>query len=154
MPAPAPRKRSRKFRVALGAGVLLVAALVVGSATGAWAFTAALHASYPQTSGDLKAAGLSAPVQVDRDQNGIPQIYARTSADLFLAEGYVQAQDRFWQMDVDRHITSGTLASLLGSGAVQTDEFVRTLGWSRPRRPRTTVSSRPRNSTSRLTPKG
>ncbi|HEV2640925.1 MAG TPA: penicillin acylase family protein [Actinocrinis sp.] len=129
MPAPAPRKSSRKFRFALGAGVLLVAALVIGSATGAWAFTAALHSSYPQTSGDLRAAGLSAPVQVERDQNGIPQIYARTSADLFLAEGYVQAQDRFWQMDVDRHITSGTLASLLGSGALQTDEFVRTLGW-------------------------
>jgi penicillin G amidase len=129
VPAPAPRKKSRKFRVALGAGVVLVAALVAGSATGAWAFTSALHASYPQTSGDLKVAGLSAPVQVERDRNGIPQIYARTSADLFLAEGYVQAQDRFWQMDVDRHITSGTLASLLGGGAVQDDEFVRTLGW-------------------------
>ena len=129
MPAPAQRKRSRKFRVALGAGVLLVAALVVGSATGAWAFTAALHASYPQTSGDLRVSGLSAPVQVQRDANGIPQIYARTSDDLFLAEGYVQAQDRFWQMDVDRHITSGTLASLLGSAAVQDDEFVRTMGW-------------------------
>jgi len=129
MPAPAPRKKSRKFRFALGTGIFLVAALLIGSATGAWAFTSALHASYPQTSGTLHISGLSAPVQVERDKSGIPQIYAQTSSDLFLAEGYVQAQDRFWQMDVDRHITSGTLASLLGSQALQTDEFVRTLGW-------------------------
>lgn len=129
MPAPATRTRSRKSRFALGFGVFLVVALLIGSATGAWAFTSALHASYPQTSGTLQVTGLSAPVQVQRDKSGIPQIYAQTSSDLFLAEGYVQAQDRFWQMDVDRHITSGTLASLLGSGALQTDEFVRTLGW-------------------------
>src|ERR1700734_3210000 len=120
MPAPTPRQKSRKFRFALGTGIFLVAALLIGSATGAWAFTSALHASYPQTSGTLHLSGLSAPVQVERDKNGIPQIYAQTSSDLFLAEGYVQAQDRFWQMDVDRHITSGTLASLLGSGALQT----------------------------------
>jgi penicillin G amidase len=129
MPAPAPRKKSRTLRFALGTGIFLVAALMIGSATGAWALTSALHASYPQTAGVLQVAGLSAPVQVQRDKSGIPQIYAHTSADLFLAEGYVQAQDRFWQMDVDRHITSGTLASLVGAKAVQTDEFVRTLGW-------------------------
>lgn len=119
----------RRVRMLL-AGVLAFALVVlIGSAAGAWAFTNALHSSYPQTSGTLQIKGLSAPVSVRRDASGIPQIYARTSADLFLAEGYTQAQDRFWQMDVDRHVTSGTLASMLGSSALANDEFARTLGW-------------------------
>jgi penicillin G amidase len=121
--------RVTRLRLALALSVGLVLALIVGSAVGAWAFTDALHASYPQTSGTLQIAGLTGPVSVQRDKNGIPQIYAGNPADLFLAEGYVQAQDRFWQMDVDRHITSGTLAALLGQSALSTDEFVRTLGW-------------------------
>jgi len=128
-PSPAEPGRLRKLKVLLALAVALVLVLVVGSVVGVQAFTSALHASYPQTSGTLKIAGLSAPVTVQRDANGIPQLYAQTSADLFLAEGYVQAQDRFWQMDVDRHVTSGTLASLLGSGGLDTDKFVRTLGW-------------------------
>jgi hypothetical protein len=128
LPADKPMRLGR-LRTLLAIGVGLVVLVLVGSAVGAWAFTNALHASYPQTSGTLKITGLSAPVTVQRDSNGIPQIYAQTSADLFLAEGYVQAQDRFWQMDVDRHVTSGTLSSMLGSSALSTDEFVRTLGW-------------------------
>ncbi|HXR69557.1 MAG TPA: penicillin acylase family protein [Actinocrinis sp.] len=118
-----------RLRTLLAIAVGLVLVLLAGSGIGAWAFTNTLHASYPQTSGTLRITGLSAPVSVQRDASGIPQIYAQSSADLFLAEGYVQAQDRFWQMDVDRHITSGTLASMLGSGALKYDEFVRTLGW-------------------------
>ncbi|HEV2342702.1 MAG TPA: penicillin acylase family protein [Actinocrinis sp.] len=118
-----------KLRALLAVAVGFVVVVLIGTAAGAWAFTDALHASYPQTSGTLNIAGLSAPVTVQRDVNGIPQIYAQTSSDLFVADGYVQAQDRFWQMDVNRHITSGTLSSLLGSGALTTDEFVRTLGW-------------------------
>jgi penicillin amidase len=128
-PTPSSVQRPGRLRLLLSIGVGIVVLVLVGSGVGAWAFTSALHASYPQTSGTLQISGLSAPVTVQRDANGIPQIYAKTSADLFLAEGYVQAQDRFWQMDVDRHVTAGTLSSLLGSSALSTDEFVRTLGW-------------------------
>jgi penicillin amidase len=127
---PHSKRMMKRIRMLLAAMLSLVSVVLIGSTAGAWTFTNALHASYPQTSGALKISGLSAPVTVQRDGNGIPQIYAQTSADLFLAEGYVQAQDRFWQMDVDRHITSGTLASLFGPGPPLTaDEFVRTLGW-------------------------
>jgi penicillin amidase len=121
--------RLKKLKTLLVFTVGLVVLMLVGSVAGVWVFTDALHASYPQTSGTLGIKGLSAPVTVQRDANGIPQIYAHTSADLFLAEGYVQAQDRFWQMDVNRHVTSGTLASLLGSSGVHVDKLVRTLGW-------------------------
>ena len=54
--------------------------------------------------------GLSHSVEVIRDSYGVPQVYADTSADLFYAQGYVQAQDRFWEMDFRRHITAGRLA--------------------------------------------
>jgi penicillin amidase len=49
--------------------------------------------------------------------------------DLFFAQGYVHAQDRFWQMDAWRHIGSGTLSEMFGSAQVETDTFLRTLGW-------------------------
>ncbi|NUO44401.1 MAG: penicillin acylase family protein, partial [Streptomyces sp.] len=51
--------------------------------------------------------------------------------DLFMAQGYVQAQDRFYEMDVRRHMTSGRLSEMFGKGQVKNDEFLRTLGWDR-----------------------
>ena len=62
---------------------------------------------------------------------GIPQIYADTAEDLFRAQGYVHAQDRFFEMDLRRHITAGRLAELFGEDQVETDTFLRTLGWRR-----------------------
>jgi penicillin amidase len=70
-------------------------------------------------------------VDVKRDGYGIPQIYASTDADLFMAQGYVQAQDRFYEMDVRRHMTAGKLSEMFGEGQVDNDEFLRTLGWDR-----------------------
>jgi len=51
--------------------------------------------------------------------------------DLFLAQGYLHAQDRFWEMDFRRHVTSGRLSELFGADQVETDAFIRTLGWRR-----------------------
>jgi penicillin amidase len=85
--------------------------------------------SFPQVDGEIQLEGLSAPVDIYRDTMGIPHIYASTSHDLFFAQGYVHAQDRFWQMDTWRHIGSGTLSEMFGSGQVETDTFLRTLGW-------------------------
>ncbi len=70
-------------------------------------------------------------MDVKRDGNGIPQIYASSDEDLFMAQGYVQAQDRFYEMDVRRHMTSGRLSEMFGSGQVKNDEFLRTMGWDR-----------------------
>ncbi len=90
-----------------------------------------VHRSFPETSGDLTVKGLDAEVTVARDGHGIPQIYAETSHDLFFAQGYVQAQDRFFQMDFQRHVTAGTLSAVFGKSALETDEMVRTMGWRR-----------------------
>ncbi len=85
--------------------------------------------SFPQLDGELAVAGLSDNVTVYRDDAGIPVIEAISATDLFAAQGFVHAQDRFWEMDFRRHVTSGRLAELFGEAQVGTDTFVRTLGW-------------------------
>ena len=90
-----------------------------------------VRASYPQTSGDLAVPGLRTPVTVLRDDLGVPDLYADSVEDLFFAQGYVHAQDRFWEMDVRRHITAGRLSEMFGESQVSTDAFLRTLGWRR-----------------------
>ena len=124
--------RMRRFLLG-GLSVIVVLALVVGAA-GAFYFKSHLPntvapRSLPVTSGELKLAGLEGAVDVYRDHMGIPHIYASSEHDLFFAQGYVHAQDRFWQMDTWRHIGSGTLSEMFGAGQVETDTFLRTLGW-------------------------
>ncbi|RKE20762.1 penicillin acylase family protein [Streptomyces sp. TLI_171] len=121
--------RSKKFRRARLIVILLAVLLVAGLVGGGWWAVDTVRSSFPQVSGTVKVPGMSAPVDVVRDDKGIPQLYADTDADLFRAQGYVQAQDRFWEMDVRRHITSGRLAEMFGSSAVENDTFLRTMGW-------------------------
>ncbi|MFI0788567.1 penicillin acylase family protein [Streptomyces lydicus] len=126
---PVPRKKKgRRGRLVAITVVLL---LVAGIGFGAYWGVSTVRASFPQTTGSLKLPGLTDPVDVVRDANGIPQIYADTDQDLFRAQGYVQAQDRFWEMDVRRHMTAGRLSEMFGKSQVKTDEFLRTLGWHR-----------------------
>ncbi|MEV8452742.1 penicillin acylase family protein [Streptomyces sp. NPDC052095] len=120
------RKKGRRARLIV---IVLVLALVAGIGYGAFWSVSTVRASYPQTTGSVKLDGLDADVDVRRDSYGIPQLYADTDADLFRAQGYVQAQDRFWEMDVRRHMTAGRLSEMFGSGQVETDAFLRTLGW-------------------------
>ncbi len=114
--------------------LVLLAIVVLLGATGLFYFksflpTTVAKESFPQTSGEITLSGLNAPVKIYRDQMGIPQIYASSAHDLFFAQGYVHAQDRFWQMDAWRHIGSATLSEMFGKGQVETDAFLRTLGW-------------------------
>lgn len=109
--------------------VAVVGALVVATA----AAVLTVRRPLPQREGEITLTSLSADVDVWRDARGIPQIYADTSADLFRAQGYVAAQDRFFEMDLRRHIASGRLSELVGesSEALRADQVVRTLGWRR-----------------------
>ena len=90
-----------------------------------------LRRSFPQTDGEIHLSGLDEPVDIYRDLMGVPNIYARTKHDLFFAQGYVHAQDRFWQMDLWRHQGAGRLSELLGDSTLGMDSFLRTLGWER-----------------------
>jgi penicillin amidase len=113
--------------------VIVVLGMVLG-AVGTYYFRSYLPntvapKSFPQVDGEIQLAGLDGPVNIYRDKMGIPHIYASTSHDLFFAQGFVHAQDRFWQMDTWRHIGSGALSEMFGKGQVETDTFLRTLGW-------------------------
>jgi penicillin amidase len=77
------------------------------------------------TNGELRLHGLQQPVEVLRDKWGIPHIYAQNARDLFFAQGFVQAQDRLWQMDLWRRTTLGTLAEIVGPDAIERDRFAR-----------------------------
>lgn len=85
----------------------------------------------PTTQGDRTVEGLIDEVTVIRNAQGVPDIYANSDHDLFFAQGYVQAQDRFFEMDYRRHVTSGRLSELVGEvpAAIDADKVIRTLGW-------------------------
>ncbi|MFQ5777265.1 MAG: penicillin acylase family protein [Terriglobia bacterium] len=85
--------------------------------------------------------GLQAAAQIVRDSNGIPHIFARNDHDLFFLQGWVHAQDRFFQMDVTRRQASGTLAELLGPAALASDVELRTVGLRRAAEQSLTVVS-------------
>jgi penicillin amidase len=76
-----------------------------------------------------KMEGLSAPVEVYRDEDGVPHIYAENMEDLVFAEGYVHAQDRFWQMEFWRRIGSGRLSELFGEAVLGVDIYIRTVNF-------------------------
>ncbi len=87
-----------------------------------------VRSSLPQTDGHLRAPGLIRPVTITRDDWGIPRIVAESEADAYFALGWVHAQDRLWQMEMQRRTGAGRLAEVLGTDAVETDKFLRTLG--------------------------
>ncbi len=118
------------IRIFIGVVIL---ALVTGAA-GAYYFMNYLPnkiapLSFPQVDGQLNLQGLDGRVDIYRDSWGIAHIYASSLHDLFFAQGYVHAQERFWQMDTWRHIGSGQLSMMFGESQVETDAFLRTLGW-------------------------
>ncbi len=111
--------------------VLLI--LVVALAGGFVIASDTLNSPLPQTNGTLDVAGLQGEVEILRDDLGIPNLYGSSTHDLYFAQGYVQAQDRWWQMELFRHTGSGSLEELTGKNAdvFGNDVFIRTVGWRR-----------------------
>jgi penicillin amidase len=116
------RKRSIFWIGGVIIGFILLVSLFLGIS---------IRRSFPQVKGNLSFPELDGPVDIYRDQMGIPQIFATTEHDLFFAQGYVHAQDRFWQMDFWRHQGAGRLSEMMGEATLGTDIFLRTLGWER-----------------------
>jgi penicillin amidase len=85
----------------------------------------------PQRNGKLIVRGLHEPVEVITDRYGVPHIYAQNEDDLYFAQGFVHAQERLWQMELNRRIGSGRLAEIFGEIAIETDRFSRRLGMHR-----------------------
>ena len=111
----------------VGLTVLLSVALIVGGVgCGRRSAGPAPRApALPQISGTLALEGLSAPVRVVRDRWGVPHIAAENQDDLFFAQGFVQAQDRLFQMDLWRRSVQGRLSEVLGGNFVERDSMTR-----------------------------
>jgi penicillin amidase len=114
--------------------IILVVILIVVVGVTIWAYLHFIKAPLPVTQGELKIGGLNAPVEVLRDQWGVPHIYAKNHHDLFFAQGFVQAQDRLFQMEINRRLASGRLSEIIGPEAVPVDRFLRTMGIMRASR--------------------
>jgi len=105
----------RKIKIILGTAVLI---LLTGC------IDLLLKRGFPEYSGAKYLAGLNEPVQIYRDEFGIPHIYAENEHDLFFCQGYVHAQDRLWQMETFRRLMRGRTAEVGGKELADLDMFM------------------------------
>jgi len=108
--------------LAVVAGLLTVA--VIGTYM-------SVRRSLPTINGTTTVPGISAPIEIIRDADAIPHIFAATKADALFGLGYTQAQDRLWQMEFQRRIGYGRLCEIFGPAALPQDRFLRTVGFGR-----------------------
>lgn len=109
----------------LKVGLFLLAVLILVVLVGGYEF---VKARVPQMSGELTLRNLEGPVEVIRDQNGIPHITAKNNRDAFRTLGFVMASERLFQMEVSRRLAQGELAELFGEKALPSDKLFRNLG--------------------------
>ncbi|MGH6955234.1 MAG: penicillin acylase family protein, partial [Caulobacteraceae bacterium] len=118
--------RGRRIAWRVLVGVLIFLDLPGAAGVGGYLW---LRASQPRESGVLKVAGLTGPVEIDRDAAGAPHIRARTTDDAFFALGFAEAQDRLFQMDLLRHYGEGRISEIAGGFGLKLDRFMRILGF-------------------------
>jgi penicillin amidase len=109
----------------IGRGLLALLLLVIVAAVGGYFW---LRTSLPQVDGVITVAGVSAPVEIARDDRGVPTINAKTLDDAYFAIGFAHAQDRLFQMELMRRVGAGRLAETIGTAGLATDKLMRTLG--------------------------
>src|SRR6266571_2587984 len=105
--------------------------LILLAALGAYAYA---RQSLPMVDGSVTVTGASAPVEIIRDADAIPHIFAKTRNDALFGLGYAHAQDRLWQMEFQRRIGHGRLSEIFGLPTIQQDRFLRTVGFGRAAR--------------------
>ncbi|MFA7482392.1 MAG: penicillin acylase family protein [Vulcanimicrobiota bacterium] len=86
-----------------------------------------LRRSLPQHSGTIEVTGIGGPVTISRDEYGVPTIEAADLLDVLFGQGFTHAQDRLWQMELNRRVGAGRLAEILGEQALPADIFLRRL---------------------------
>ncbi len=122
------RKLIRPWLKVLAISVLLfLLLLALAIPAGVFWLKHAMRDSLPVLDGQERLVGLQTAVTVQRDSHGVPHIRANSMEDLIMAQGYVTAQDRLWQMDMARRSSAGELSELLGSKTVDHDRVQRVL---------------------------
>jgi penicillin amidase len=102
----------------------LIIVIALGVLAGAWLYHSVAQ-SLPLLEGEVTVAGLSAPVAIERDRQGIPTVRGKNRLDVARALGFLHAQERFFQMDLMRRQAAGELAEILGEALVNTDRRLR-----------------------------
>lgn len=119
--------KKNSLKVLKVSGVILAVLILITAIAG----TCFIINPWPKTKGNLSLKGLLSEVSVNRDKWGVPQIYADNQHDLFLAQGYVHAQDRLFQMEINRRLGMGTLSEVVGYPGLDTDKVSRIMGLRR-----------------------
>jgi len=119
----------RTARACLAATLLVLASACATEPTD---FQELSQAHLPQIEGTIDIPGLQADVEVIRDSWGVPHIFADNADDVFFAQGFVQAQDRLWQMDMYRRAAEGRLSEIFGPEMLEHDRIARLLGFRGP----------------------
>ncbi|MEM9851969.1 MAG: penicillin acylase family protein, partial [Pseudomonadota bacterium] len=86
--------------------------------------------SIPDYNADYTVAGIEGPVEIVRDTNNVPHIFADDARDVYFGLGFSHAQDRLWQMTMLRRTAQGRLSELFGSATLDIDEFIRRLDFA------------------------
>ncbi|KGX84299.1 penicillin acylase family protein [Pontibacillus litoralis] len=128
IPLPRRKKGWRTWQKVSLIVTLVLGFIVVG---GLLFLNSWINRSLPQVEGEVAINGLHASVEVIRDANGVPHIKAENEWDLYRAQGFIQAQDRLFQMDMARRQASGQLSEVVGSATVTQDKYFRALGLRR-----------------------
>lgn len=115
----------RRLGKILGRLVLILLMVILVAGTGGYLYA---RQSLPTVDGVVKVAGLSAPVEIRRDRDAVPHIYAQSRQDALFGLGYVHAQDRLWQMEFFRRYGQGRLAEVVGESAISSDRFTLATG--------------------------
>jgi penicillin G amidase len=111
-----------KLAAKIALGLILAVLLALAAA---WL---SMRQSLPTIDGEVQAKGLAAPIEIVRDPEGVPHLFAKSERDGWFAMGYVHAQDRLWQMEFQRRIAQGRLSEFLGERSFDVDRLMRTLG--------------------------
>lgn len=112
----------RKRRWILRIFVVLLALVLVASASGLWYVNSVLNASLPVYSGNYQVAGVQKTLRIERDAQGVPTLHGSSFPDLAFGLGVVHAQERFFQMDLLRRKAAGELSALVGAAALPVDK--------------------------------
>ena len=121
-PQPQLRRKRRWPKILLWSCLALFVLLLFAPFAAILWLRSAAKSALPQLDGEVHLAGLSAPVTIRRDGHGVPHISAASQDDLFIAQGYVTAQDRLWQMDASRRNANGDLAEIMGPALIPHDK--------------------------------
>src|SRR5438034_11251128 len=111
--------------------VVVIVSLVVLAGLGVYGYA---RQSLPTIEGSIAVAGASAPIEIVRDRDAVPHIFAKSKNDALFGLGYAHAQDRLWQMEFQRRIGHGRLSEIFGIPTIHQDRFLRTVGFGRAAR--------------------